>query len=142
MKENLLEIHEFVGTGYQPVVDYDRWRVAILNFIDEIHPTQIKSMERHNETDEVFVLLKGSAILFVGEGEKIIEDINYEVMVSGKIYNVRRSVWHSIVISREGSVLIVENQNTTRKNSDYSAITSEQRASILEIARKEQLGWN
>ncbi len=64
----------------RPVIDFETWRVAILNYLDEIHPEKIDFMERHNETDEVFVLIKGQALLFLGEGELRIEKIHPQVM--------------------------------------------------------------
>jgi len=36
MAEKMLEIREFTGPGYLPVIDFSTWRVAILNYIDEI----------------------------------------------------------------------------------------------------------
>ena len=141
MDEKMLEIREFTGPGYQPVIDFSTWRVAILNYIDEIHPEQIIKMERHNETDEVFVLIKGQGILFLGEGDQRIEKIHTQVLEPGKIYNVKRSVWHSVVLSRDGSVLIVENRNTNTENSNYSPIDPEQRNLIVTIARREQADW-
>jgi hypothetical protein len=141
MDEELLEIREFTGPGYQPVIDFGAWRVAILNYLDEIHPEQIQSMERHNDTDEVFVLIKGEGMLFLGEGLLHITKVIPQVMEAGKIYNVKRSVWHTVVLSRDGSVLIVENQNTSRDNSNYSSLDQEQRNQILTIARSEQSDW-
>ena len=44
-KENL-EIREYTGPGYKPVIDFGAWRVAILNYLDEIHPAKIESVER------------------------------------------------------------------------------------------------
>jgi ureidoglycolate hydrolase len=141
MDEKLLEIREYTGLGYQPVIDFGAWRVAILNYIDEIHPERIVFVERHNETDEVFVMLKGQGVLFLGEGEVQVEKIYPQVMEPGKMYNVKRSVWHTIVLSRDGSVLIVENRNTSEENSDYAPLNSEQRDLIVEIARQEQADW-
>jgi ureidoglycolate hydrolase len=141
MDEKLLEIREFIAPGYQPVIDFKTWRVAILNYLEEIHPERINFMERHNETDEVFVLIKGQGILFLGEGEQRIEKIHPQIMEPGKIYNVKRSTWHTVVLSREGSVLIVENQNTSRENSSYSTLDPEQRGMIFETARREQPDW-
>jgi mannose-6-phosphate isomerase-like protein (cupin superfamily) len=138
MDEKLLEIREFTGPGYQPVIDFGVWRVAILNYLDEIHPERIDTVERHNETDEVFVILKGQGILFLGEGGARVEKIHPQVMEPGKVYNVKRSVWHTVVLSRDGSVLIVENRNTSRENSNYSSLDPEQRGLIVETARREQ----
>ena len=141
MNSKLLEICEFTGIGYQPVVDFSAWRVAILNYIDEIHPEQIEVMERHNETDEVFVLIKGQGILFLGEGDERVVKIYSQLMEPGKIYNVKQSVWHSVVLSRDGSVLIVENRNTNDVNSNYFSLDPEQRGLIIETARREQSDW-
>jgi hypothetical protein len=66
MDENTLQIKEFRGIGYLPLIDYGTWRVAYLRYIDELIPRNIKRVERHRETDEVFVLLEGQAILFMG----------------------------------------------------------------------------
>src|SRR5664279_732271 len=99
MDEKMLEIREFTSPGYQPVIDFSMWRVAILNYIDEIRPERIEKMERHNETDEVFVLIKGQGILFLGEGDESVVKIHPQVLEPSKIYNVKRSVWHSTVLS-------------------------------------------
>ena len=74
-------------------------------------------MQRHNETDEVFVLLEGRCILFIGKGKETITSITAVDMVPRKLYNVRRGVWHSHTLNNEASVLIVENSDTTVKNS-------------------------
>jgi ureidoglycolate hydrolase len=137
MNEKLLEIREFTAPGYQPVIDFGEWRVAILNFIDEILPDRIKSMERHNETDEVFVLLKGQGVLFLGDGDTSIRKIYTQGMLPGKIYNVKRGIWHAVVLSRDGSVLIVENRNTSKENSNYSMLKPEQRRVIIDASRME-----
>ena len=79
-----VEISENTGEGYRPLVDYGEWRVAILRYIDELEPENITFMERHNETDEVFVLLEGRCTLFVGEGE----DIHAVEMEPHKLYNI------------------------------------------------------
>jgi len=141
MDEKLLEIREFIDPGYQPVIDFEAWRVAILNYLEEIHPERIIFMERHNETDEVFVLIKGEGLLFLGEGDQRIEKIHSQIMEFGKIYNVKRSTWHTVVLSRDGSVLIVENRNTSRDNSNYSTLDHDQRNKIIETARREQSDW-
>jgi ureidoglycolate hydrolase len=141
MDETLIEIREYAGPGYQSLIDYDTWRVAILNYLEEIHPKRIAFMERHNETDEVFVLMRGKGIIFLGEGVTRIETINSYVMEPGRIYNVRKSVWHTIVLSRDGSVLIVENRNTGKENSHYSALNKEQRQKVVETAQREQEDW-
>jgi hypothetical protein len=84
------------------------------------------------------MMVKGQGILFLGEGEKGIEKIHPQVMQFGKIYNVKKSVWHTVVLSRDGSVLIVENRDTSRDNSDYSTLNPNLRNLLVEAARQEQ----
>ena len=67
--ERLLLVGEHRGEGYRPVVDYANWRVAVLNFSERLLPDNIHELQRHNETDEVFVLLRGRCLLFLGDAQ-------------------------------------------------------------------------
>ncbi len=133
VNEKLLEVREHDKEGYLPLVDYESWRVAILNFSDDLLPENIKTMQRHNETDEVFVLLNGRCILFIGDGDKKVTDIFAENMQPFKIYNVKKSVWHSHTLSRDAKLLIVENRNTTFDNSPFCPLTGMQRKRIADM---------
>jgi ureidoglycolate hydrolase len=139
MDETLLEIRDYQGAGYQPLVDYGDWRVAILRFLDELQPERIDSMERHTETDEVFVLLLGQGVLIMGGCQAQIDRIYPQVMERGKIYNVKRNAWHTILLSRDASVLLVENRDTGKHNSETTRLSQELRHSILEKAHSEQI---
>lgn len=136
INDNLLEIKSFEGTGYQPLVDYEHWRVAILRYSDDLRAERILTMQRHSETDEVFVLLEGRCILFLGEGKSNVSSITAVDMVPRKVYNVRRGVWHSHTLSKDASVLIVENSDTTIKNSPKIFLDDSQRGQIAEITRE------
>jgi hypothetical protein len=134
--EHLLEIHSCEGTGYQPLIDYDKWRVAILRYTEELLPERIFAMQRHNETDEVFVLLEGRCILFIGEGNDTIMSITGIDMEQRKIYNVKRGVWHNHTLNNEASVLIVENRDTTIQNSPKKLMSDDQRRRIADITHE------
>ena len=134
---NHLEIRVHEGPGYLPLVDYNDWRVAVLNFIDNLLPQNLTNMQRHDETDEVFVLLKGRCILFVGDGQD--DDagtIQAQDMVPLTIYNVKRGTWHNHTLSEDASVLVVENRDTTVENSPFCPLTPPQTAAIeAEVSR-------
>jgi hypothetical protein len=134
--ERLLEICSFDGSGYKPLIDYDKWRVAILRYCDELLPERILTMQRHDETDEVFVLLEGRCILFLGEGNNTIDSITAVDMVPRKLYNVKRGAWHSHTISNDASVLIVENCDTTVQNSPKMLLNNDQRQEIVAITHE------
>ncbi len=131
--ESLLEIHDYNGQGYYPLVDYAGWRVAILRFIDELQPHKIDKMQKHTETDEVFVLLQGRCILFIGEGEDQIHTIYAKDMQPLKVYNVRRNSWHTHTFSENATVLIVENRDTNKDNSPEITLNPEQRMQLVSL---------
>ena len=134
--EHLLEIRGHDGTGFQPLIDYDKWRVAILRYRDDMVPERIFAMQRHVDTDEVFVLLEGHCILFLAEGKNTIKSITAVDMVPRKLYNVKRGVWHSHTLSHDASVLIVENSDTTIKNSPKMLLNDAQRRRIVDITHE------
>ena len=138
MDETLLEIRDYQGEGYRPLVDYRDWRVAILRFLDGLQPERIDSMERHTETDEVFVLLRGQGVLIIGGNGEQVDRICPQVMEQGVLYNVKRNAWHTILLSRDASVLLVENRDTGDHNSEYARLSPEHRRLILEI---DQMPW-
>ena len=66
-----IEIIDFQPEGYKPLVDYESWRVAVLKFCDDLLIENVKTMQKHLYTDEVFVLVQGHCTLFLaGEGDK------------------------------------------------------------------------
>lgn len=126
MNKNFIEVSEYTDEGYKHLVDYKTWRVAVLNYIDELLPVNISTMQKHNETDEIFVLLSGKCILFSGGDSKEIEIVEAIDMEPLKIYNVKRSVWHTHTLSKGASVLIVENSDTGDSNSPVLIMNEEQ----------------
>ncbi|MGD0707659.1 MAG: hypothetical protein ABSA51_04305 [Anaerolineaceae bacterium] len=132
MDETLLEVSEYTGEGFQPLVYFGAWRVAVLNYLDGLRPENQKSVERHTETDEVFILMKGTGTLFLGKGDKGPEALYPQAMDVGKIYNVKKDIWHTVVISPDASVLLVENGDTAEANSEYADLTSQQCRLIID----------
>ena len=133
---NLLETKDINGIGYAPLFDFGEWRVAILRFIDELIPDRINYLERHLETDEIFILVDGKAILLIGEGEDGTIGIQSNILEKGKVYNVKRNAWHSCLLSRDASIILVENRDTSSKNTEYMDLENVHREYILDLAKK------
>lgn len=108
-----VEIYDYKGEDYKTAMRFGSWRVAYLNSGEEFSKAGFKKIERHNESDEVFVLLEGKATLIVGE------ELNKIEMETHKLYNVPKGVWHHIFVYEDTRVLIVENEDTGRENSDF-----------------------
>jgi len=112
-----IEIKEYTAPGYAPVVDYESWRVAVLNDCEELQVEQLKTMQKHTLSDEVFVLLKGSCTLFTAGDDETIGDVKSVELTPCKCYNVKKGVWHTHTLEENSSVLIVENRDTNDSNS-------------------------
>jgi ureidoglycolate hydrolase len=139
--QSLLDVRTHTDAGYLPLVDYGTWRVAILNYSEELRPENINSMQRHNATDEVFVLLRGRCILFVGEGDDdSVGVIHAQPMMPHTVYNVRKAVWHTHTLSPGAMVLVVENRDTTYTNSPFCPLTTMQRQALFKMAA--DIGWS
>lgn len=134
-KEELIEIKSYTEEGYQPVIDFDSWRVAVLNYCEELLVKNIDKMQKHNQTDEVFVLLKGDCTLFLAEGEEEITKIYAQKMEPFKLYNVKKSVWHTHTLSKEAMVLIVENRNTDLSNSPEVELNQKQQQRLMKLSQ-------
>lgn len=76
-------------------------------------------IERHNTSDEAFVLMTGKAIMLVGDTGPDASLVKPVELAPFQAINVKRSVWHSVITSRDARLIIVENREVTRENSDY-----------------------
>jgi len=108
-----IEVYDYNGDNYQTAMRFGKWRVAYLNYGDRFVEETFEKIERHNESDEVFLLLSGKATLIIGE------ELNRIEMEPHKLYNVPKGVWHHIFTYEGTSVLIVENEDTDDDNSDF-----------------------
>lgn len=135
LPESLIEVREHNGPDYKPLIDYQNWRVAIINYTSDLTPDKINRMQKHTETDEVFVLMKGRCILFIGEGTDSVTKVHAVDMEPYKLYNVKCGVWHSHTFSEDARVLIVENRDTVYENSPFVELSDEQCKEIVELAK-------
>lgn len=107
-----IEVHAYTGDGFCILKEFEGWKVGFLRYSDQF--SGLTKLERHMETDEVFVLLEGSAILYTGSGQKH--------MKKNLLYNIPKGVWHHIVVSEDATVLVIENSNTTAENTERRQI--------------------
>ena len=122
----LLEIGTSFEQKYQPVLDFEGWRVAMLRHCDDVDPEKFNQAERHNETNEVFILTVGTADLIICSGHDDPEDIYVINMVHNVAYNIPRSVWHHVLMSTDAHIILFERTNTGPDNSDYAKFTERQ----------------
>ena len=113
---NGIDEYEYLGDGYARQVNGAKWTLAVLNYAARFDERNIVDLERHNLTDETFVLLTGEATLVVGEQA---ERVRMEPL---KYYNVKAGVWHHIFVKPGTRVLVAENSDTSKANTEYREV--------------------
>ena len=128
---------EFGTEGLKRVYENSKWMVGIKNWKPANDVANIDCLERHNETDELFILLSGSCLLLSANekaGGRL--DIQATRMESGKVYNIPRTLWHNTVTSKDVKLILVEDSATGSANSDVIQLDAGQIATARKLAAR------
>jgi mannose-6-phosphate isomerase-like protein (cupin superfamily) len=114
-----LAVHDWAREGYQPLVFHHDWMVARLNWEPAFDAVRLGEIERHNATDEIFVLTAGQAMIFT------IDELGMQIeqMRPGVIYNVRQGVWHGLLATHEARWVIVESRDTHLHDCEFRQLS-------------------
>ena len=129
----MIETYHITENGYHPFLIREGWQVAQLNYMPEQHIDNITKLDVHHQTDEVFILLKGTAVLIAATYDDGEVDFELELMRPYVTYNIPEGTWHNIAMSEGCETLIVERSNT--HVSDYAHFTLND-AQINELSSK------
>lgn len=113
------------GKGFNVLKDFNSWRIATIGYDEEVNSLKgINTMGRHFETDEVFVLLEGTAYLVIAGFNDKPDHIEVEKLEKGNLYIVSEKQWHVAVLDPMSTLLIIENENTGFGNSENYNISN------------------
>ena len=121
-----IETYNHSENGYTPFLIREGWQVAQLNYLPKHGFDDIDQVESHNDSDEVFILLEGSAILV--EANQVDNSIEFELTKMERFltYNVPAGTWHDIAMNKQANVIIVEKSNTHLNDCNYIPLNKEQ----------------
>ena len=131
----MIEKYIHNGIGYNPVFIREGWQVAKLNPLPGHGLDEIEKVEVHNATDEIFILIQGTAVLIAANIE---EEIQFETqrMQPGVIYNIPKQQWHNIAMEKGAELIIVENDNTHLHDCMYKYLNQKQQDELKELIQK------
>ena len=109
----MIEQYSFSGEDFQVLKKCENWKIGFLRYSERF--SGFKQLERHLRTDEAFILLDGRAVLYT-------EDEQRE-MKKCTLYNIPKGVWHHIVVSRDTTVMVIENADTSVENTEKKTIS-------------------
>lgn len=118
--------HTYTAEDFRPVVETPGWLVALMNWSPRFDLSGWGTLERHLNTDEVFVLLKGRSVLFI-DGDAGLELLE---MIPGVVYNVTQGTWHNVIGTRDVQWLIVESQPDDSQPTEFYTLSAAEQAEL------------
>jgi ureidoglycolate hydrolase len=127
--------YAFEGEGLTRVFENEKWMVGIKNWKPMNDIANINNLERHNETDELFILLNGQCTLLFANETADGLDIQAVEMEPLKVYNIPRTLWHNTVTRKDTKLALIEDSSTGSANSDNLDLTEAQIARVHELVK-------
>jgi len=132
----LIEKYKETAEGYHPFIIRDGWQVAQLNYDDNQLVENISKLDVHHKTDEVFVSLKGKAVLITAAIIKNEPAFEIELMKPGITYNIPQGVWHNIAMRKGSEVLIVEKSDTHLGDFEFYDLSAHNQKEMVQAVNK------
>ena len=104
----MIEISSHIEDGFKVMTEFGEWKVGMLRYSERF--SRVGEMERRLLSNEVFVLASGKATLYTDK-----ETVEMEM---NTVYTVPVGTWHHIVVSKDATVIVVENRNTSIENTE------------------------
>ena len=115
--------YEFAGEGMHRVFENEKWTVGIKNWKPANDINGIDMLERHNLTDELFVLVSGSCTLIYAEPDGNGLKFSTLIIMETFISKMRR-------LKGVRKMILIEDSNTSMDNSDIYQLSAAQLAEI------------
>ena len=101
-----IQVFSSSKNGFEVIHSFDGWQIGMIRYSDILKKASKERLEKHELTDEAFVLLEGEASIYVGIELKKTE------MKTGFVYNIPKNMWHTITLSEDACVIVIENIKT------------------------------
>lgn len=102
------------GDGFNVITKNPCFKCAFIKHSKQYSFGDVTEMKRHNETDEIFVLLSGHAVMLTFENDNFKET----VLEKETAYNVTKGTYHYLALSEDAIVFVTENADTSKENTD------------------------
>ena len=110
------------GLGFDILHEFEGWKVAFITSAEQYGKLNV--VKRHTKTDEAFLLVKGNARLFTSDEN---EPLTATELKSERLYVVKKNTWHHLKVSEDALLIVVENSNTSKENTESRLLTAEEK---------------
>lgn len=118
----MVRISTFQKAGFDPVEWNSQFKCAFITHSPQYALCDAAEMKQHNDSDEVFVLLSGSATLFTCEN--LTENPVQCSLRPNTAYNVTAGTWHYLAVSEDAVIFVAESGSMKPENTITSQATS------------------
>ena len=131
MMESLIRIFHYDAEGLEKSYNNDNWLVGIKNYKPANNVLLMDSVERHLQTDELFIPLTGGNRVVTMEADDLRMQI--QVMQVGCIYCIPKGVWHNVVMPEYGKIILIEQSDTCMDNSEVLMLSEMQKTDLYQL---------
>ena len=119
----MVTVKSFEKEGFFPVFQNSAFKCAFITHSDQYSHGKILQMKQHNDSDEVFVLLQGSAVLLTRESATSL--CLQTTLEKNKAYNVHQGVFHYLAVSEDALLFVAESGSMEPKNTVAIDVSAE-----------------
>ena len=110
-------------SGFDTAFHTDNFKCAFITPAAQYAFGHVTQMKRHNDSDEVFVLLTGGAVLLTKDDNSV--GLITTRLLPKVAYNVTCGTWHYLAVTEEAVVFVAESGNMDSKNTESMDISGE-----------------
>lgn len=105
--------------GFRRMYENGQWTVALKNAGPSNRRENVRRLERHLATDEIFILMKGRAGMLEGRMRRDESLAVREMLMRPyEVYVIRRGTWHNTWMDEGAVFAVIENADTSYDNTD------------------------
>lgn len=109
--------------GFETVFQNSAFKCAFISPSNQYAYGKVTQLKRHNDTDEVFVLLAGSALLLTKDDDSA--PYQTTPLQPKTAYNVIKGTWHHLAVSADAVVFVTESGSMEKENTQSINIEAE-----------------
>lgn len=104
------------NNGFQPVVRNDRFLCARITHSSQYSFGMVRTVKRHLTSQEVFVLIQGSAVLLTAAPDGSERQITE--LKRGEVCCVEAGYWHYLAVSEDALLFVTEGSDVSAQNTE------------------------
>ena len=112
----MIDINKNYTPGFCGMTESESWKLVFVTCSPVYGP--LKELKRHMDTDEAFVLIRGSATMYTMEHDRLVSF----AMEPETVYNIRKGTWHHLHLQPDAFLIAAENSNISIQNTERMPI--------------------